>query len=176
MIRTLLALGLAGLLAACGAIAPSYRDRSVTIASSANFDPARYLGRWYEVARYPNPFQARCAGAVVDYAQGEGGEILVRNTCLDANGDVIDEIAGTARVVGPGRLSVRLDGVPVAAPYWVLWIDEGYRTAVVGQPDGRAGWILNRDPVIPRDRLIAAREVLDFNGYDLARLERSISP
>jgi apolipoprotein D and lipocalin family protein len=77
--------------------------------------------------------------------------------------------------VGPGRLSVRLSGVPVAAPYWVLWVDEGYRTAVVGQPNGRAGWILNRDPVIPEDRWIAAREVLDFNGYDLSRLHQSVS-
>jgi apolipoprotein D and lipocalin family protein len=175
MTRTLLALGLAALLAGCAGIAASYRDRSVTIASSAAFDPTRYLGRWYEVARYPNPFQADCAGSVVDYTAGDGDVILVRNTCLDAAGNAIDEISGTARLVGPGRLSVRLDGVPVAAPYWVLWVDEGYRTAVVGQPDGRAGWILNRDPVIPPDRWNAAREVLDFNGYDLTRLERSVS-
>jgi len=37
-------------------------------------------------------------------------------------------------------------------------------------PSGRAGWILNRDPQIPSDRLAAAREILDFNGYDLSRL------
>jgi hypothetical protein len=79
----------------------SYRDQSVTIASSANFDPSRYLGRWYEVARYPNPFQADCAGSVVDYQAGPG-VILVRNTCLDASGAVIDEISGTARWLGPG--------------------------------------------------------------------------
>jgi apolipoprotein D and lipocalin family protein len=175
MIRTVVAIVLAGLLAGCGAIAPSYRDRSVTIASSAGFDPSRYLGRWYEVARYPNPFQAGCAGSVVEYSAGENGVILVRNICLDATGEAIDEISGTARMVGPGRLSVRLDGVPVAAPYWVLWVDEGYRTAVVGQPDGRAGWVLDREPVIPQDRWIAAREVLDFNGYDLSRLQRSMS-
>lgn len=173
MIRTIFALALATVLAGCGALAPGYRDTSVTIASSASFDPSRYLGRWYEVARYPNPFQADCAGAIAEYEAGEGGEILVRNTCIDASGTVVSEIAGTARVVGPGRLSVRLDGVPVAAPYWVLWVDDGYRTAVVGQPNGRAGWVLNRDPVIPQDRWIAAREVLDFNGYDLSRLERS---
>jgi len=53
----------------------------------------------------------------------------------------------------------------------VLWVDEGYRTAVVGAPNGRSGWILNRDPQIPADRLAAAREILDFNGYDLSRLE-----
>ena len=161
------------LLAACGLAAPSYRDPSVTIASNASFDPNRYLGRWYEVARYPNAFQDGCAGAIADYSLGIVGEILVQNTCLDANGDAIRTIAGRATQSGPGRFSLGLSGVPASAPYWVLWVDEGYRTAVIGQPDGRAGWILNRDPVIPADRLIAAREVLAFNGYDLSRLEPS---
>lgn len=168
--------GLLALLTGCGAVAPSYRDQSVTIASNAAFDPARYLGRWYEIARYPNPFQSNCAGAIAEYAAAEDGGILLRNTCLDAEGNATDEITGRAELVGPGRLSVRLQGVPVAAPYWVLWVDEGYRTAVVGQPDGRAGWVLNRDPVIPEDRWRAAREVLEFNGYDLSRLQRSITP
>jgi apolipoprotein D and lipocalin family protein len=173
-------LGLTALLAvaSCGivdAVAPSYREQEVTIASAAAFDAERYLGRWYEVARFPNPFQSNCPGAIADYSAGDG-ELLVRNLCLDANAMVIDEITGTATDEGLGRLSVRLQGVPVAAPYWVLWVDEGYRTAVVGAPNGRVGWILNRDPDIPEDRLIAAREVLDFNGYDVSQLQRSMTP
>ncbi|RMA42681.1 lipocalin family protein [Rhodophyticola porphyridii] len=160
-------------LSGCGVFAPSYRDQSVTIASNANFDPARYAGRWYEVARYPNPFQAGCAGAIAEYQLRPGADIAIRNTCLDETGTPTEDISGRATIVGPGRLSVRLSGVPVAAPYWVLWVDEGYRTAVIGQPDGRAGWILNREPVIPADRLAAAREVLAFNGYDLSRLQAS---
>lgn len=166
------------LLASCGAvIGPGYRDQDVTIASSANFDASRYLGRWYEVARYPNPFQSDCPGAIAEYGASEiAGQITVRNICLDANGQPSGEITGTATDEGLGRLSVRLQGVPVAAPYWVLWVDEGYRTAVVGAPNGRVGWILNRDPDIPPDRLSAAREVLDFNGYDLGPLQRSVTP
>ena len=75
-------------------------------------------------------------------------------------------------MVGPGRLKVRLPSVPfVAADYWVLWTDEDYRTAVVGAPNGRSGWILNRTPDIRADRLDAARDVLEFNGYDLGRLK-----
>lgn len=165
-------------LASCSvvdAVAPSYRNQDVTIASAAAFDASRYLGRWYEVARFPNPFQSNCPGAIADYAAGDG-EILVSNLCLDASGAVIDEITGTATDEGLGRLSVRLQGVPVAADYWVLWVDEGYRTAVVGAPNGRVGWVLNRDPDIPADRLAAAREVLDFNGYDVSQLQRSVTP
>ncbi|MBL4629388.1 MAG: lipocalin family protein [Roseicyclus sp.] len=162
-------------LASCGVELPSYRDQNVTIASSANFDASRYLGRWYEIARYPNSFQANCAGAIAEFSAGES-EILVRNICLDEAGTPLGEIAGTATDQGLGRLSVQLDGVRSTEPYWVLWVDEGYRTAVVGSPNGQVGWILNRDPEIPEDRLTAAREVLDFNGYDLSQLERSVTP
>ncbi|NCO85549.1 MAG: lipocalin family protein [Rhodobacterales bacterium] len=167
------------LLASCGvgsdgapALFPSYRDQSVPIASKALFEPARYLGLWYEVARFPVPFEAGCVGVTAAYGQREDGQISVRNTCRNPDGSVRSVIDGAAEIVGPGRLKVRFPSVPfVAGDYWVLWVDEGYRTAVVGAPNGRSGWILNRDPQIPADRLAAAREILDFNGYDLSRLE-----
>jgi apolipoprotein D and lipocalin family protein len=157
-------------LAACAAPpVGAYRDRSVTMSSAAVFDPARYAGRWYEIARYPVPFQAGCTDTVADYAVREDGTLGVVNACLRDGAP--RRIEGEARVTGPGRLEVSLDGVPfVAAPYWVLWVSEDYRSAVVGVPSGRAGWILHRDPVMPADRLKAARDVLAFNGYDLDRL------
>ena len=120
------------------------------------------------MARFPTPFQAGCSNVTADYAPVGAGVLAVRNACV-RNGE-LSVIEGTARVDGPGRLKVRLAGMPIAADYWVLWVDEGYRTAVVGVPSGRAGWILNRTPDIPADRLAAAREVLEFNGYDIGAL------
>lgn len=155
------------LLLALAACAPSYRDASVNMTSMAVFDPARYAGLWYEIARFPTPFQAGCTHTTAEYGL-TGSGLSVRNSCRKDGRRVV--IEGSATVSGPGRLKVRLDGAPVAADYWVLWVDEGYRTAVVGVPSGRAGWILNRTPDIPADRLKAAREVLAFNGYDLSQL------
>jgi apolipoprotein D and lipocalin family protein len=149
---------------------PSYREPSAPIGSLAGFDPARWAGRWHEIASFPVPFQAGCAGALAEYGPPVNGSLSVLNTCLDPDGRPRSRIAGTATVSGPGRLSVRLDGVPFTAPLWVLWVDADYRTAVLGQPDGRAGWILNRTPHIPSDRLRAALDVLAFNGYDTSRL------
>jgi apolipoprotein D and lipocalin family protein len=164
-------------LASCGLVAPRYRDAHAPIATVADFEPSRYLGRWYEVARYPNPFQAGCAGAIAEYgATATPGRISVRNICLDGDARPTAEISGTATDAGQGRLSVRLQGVPVAAPYWVLWVDAAYRTAVVGAPNGRGGWILSRDPAIDERRLAAARAALARNGYDLGRLQRSVTP
>ena len=167
------------LLAACakpqpgepvGGLLEVYRDRSVPIGSALNFDADRYSGRWHEVARYPVPFETGCVGVTADYAALPDGGLSVTNTCRNPDGSIRSVIEGRADVVGPGRLKVSFDTIPFPADYWVLWIDEGYRTAVVGAPNGRSGWILNRDPEIPADRLAAAREVLAFNGYDLDRL------
>lgn len=154
------------MLAACGG---GFRDGTVNISSIAVFDAQKYAGLWYEVASYPTFFQSGCTNTTAEYQVIDAGTLSVRNRCLK-NG-VPTAIDGSATVSGPGRLTVRLDGVPVAAPYWVLWVDEGYRTAVVGVPSGRAGWILNRTPDIPADRLAAARDVLEFNGYDLGGLQ-----
>ncbi len=171
MRRVILA-GLALTLAGCAAAPPGYRDTSVPITSIAAFDPVRYAGRWHEIARFPVPFEAGCAGVTADYTLQSDGALGVVNTChAGQTGGPARQIRGRAVPSGPGRLTISFEGVPDLGPYWVLWVDEGYRTAVVGVPSGRAGWILNRDPTIPADRLRAAREILDWNGYDLAQLE-----
>jgi apolipoprotein D and lipocalin family protein len=170
-----------GLIAACaapvadgddGGLFEVYRDTTVPISSAALFDPERYLGTWYEVARYPVPFEKGCAGVTAEYASIGANKISVRNTCRNLDGSEQSVIDGTADIVGPGRLEVSFPSVPFAgaANYWVLWVDEGYRTAVVGAPNGKSGWILNRDPIILADRLAAARDVFAFNGYNLTRL------
>lgn len=157
------------LLAACGT---SYRDTSAPISSIATFDANKYAGLWYEVAHFPVWFQDGCTNTQAEYVQQGDGVFSVRNACFRNNALSVTE--GTARVDGPGRLKVRLGAMPFAGDYWVLWVDEDYRTAVVGVPSGRAGWILNRTPDISQDRLEAARAVLSFNGYDLSGLQLTV--
>jgi apolipoprotein D and lipocalin family protein len=164
-----LPLVVAAALAGCAAVAPAYRDTRVQMTSIAALDAARYAGRWHEVARYPVPFQAGCGAATADYTLLSDGSLGVVNACPAASGE--RRIEGRAVPAGPGRFEVSFRGLPFRGPYWVLWVDEGYRTAVVGVPSGRAGWILNREPTIPPDRLRAAREILKWNGYDLTRLQ-----
>jgi len=146
------------LLAGCAAPLPDepigglfevYRDTDVPIASKALFAPEKYLGTWYEIARFPVPFERGCAGVTAEYGRGDDGRLTVLNTCRNLDGEVTATIRGFADVVGPGRLKVTFPTLPFgAADYWVLWTDDGYRTAVVGAPDGRSGWILNRAPTM----------------------------
>ncbi|MGH1329781.1 MAG: lipocalin family protein [Paracoccaceae bacterium] len=157
-----LSLGL--FLAACTApqIGPSYRAAGAQISSAAGFDPLRFAGRWYEVAGFHS---GNCAVGAITFTVQNSGELLItEGPCSSAK-----PRQRLAKISGPGRLSP-IDG---AAPLWLLWIDSGYRSAVIGTPDGSFGYILNRTRKIPQDRLNAAREVLDFNGYDLGALKPS---
>lgn len=162
-------LGLAG----CGGgLFESYRDQSVAITSQANFQPERYLGTWHEVARFPVVFEKDCVGVTAEYGTNPDGSVSVFNTCRNKDGSVRSTIIGRGDIVGPGRLKVSFPSIPfVKSDYWVLWVDEDYRTAVVGAPNGQSGWILNRTPDISADRLKAAKDILAYNGYDLSRLE-----
>lgn len=106
------------LLAGCGA-GGAYRDTSVPISSAAAFDPERYTGLWYEIARFPVPFQSGCVVATARYGALPDGRLSVVNTCRDGSPDgSVRQIQGDARITGPGRLSVGFTTVPlVRAPY-----------------------------------------------------------
>lgn len=143
---------------------PDFRRAGAPIASKALFDLDRFLGDWQVVAAFPWSEQALCPGKSFRFGTGPSGLGLERRC---AAGQTASRIA----LVGPGRFAV----TPRAEPFpegalWVLWVDEGYRTAVLGMPSGQGGWILDRSGAIPDDRLAAAREILDFNGYDTSRL------
>ncbi len=152
--------------------APVYRDTGMAMRADAGFVAADYVGRWYEVARFPVVFQRGCTATTADYALRPDGTLSVMNRCrMGAPDGPERSISGRARVVAPGRLEVRLGWIPVGAPYWVLWVADDGSVAVVGVPSGRAGWVLARSPEVGAARWAEARAVLEANGYDLSRLQ-----
>ena len=108
--------------------------------------------------------------ADVTAARLQGDWIVVQGAGI-APGTVVRGTADGLTVQGveyiltaPGRLS-NADG-----RLWVHWLDIGDRTAAVGDPDGGRVWIMDREAGSSPDRLRAAREILDWYGYDLRRL------
>lgn len=156
------------------ASAENYRDRSVSMSVVTNLDVDRYLGKWYEIARFPNTFERGCVGVTAEYSMRSDGEVNVKNTCVNGTLDGSVEVAnGRARVEGPGRLSVTfVPWLPFArGDYWVLYIDADYSVAVVGAPKGTTGWILARNPQITAAQRRTAEQALAKNGYDISKLE-----
>ncbi|MCI2398051.1 lipocalin family protein [Aliiroseovarius subalbicans] len=153
--------------------AASYRDKSVPITVSPNLDLTRYLGKWYEIARFPNRFEKGCVGVTAEYAMRSDGKVRVLNTCRKGTMDgEVQQAEGQAKVVAPGKLSVTfVPWLPFAkGDYWVLYVDDAHSLAVVGEPKGRTGWILARDPAISTTAYDTALQVLIRNGYDTSKL------
>ena len=151
-----------------------YRDTSQPIGVVANLDLERYLGKWYEIARFPNRFERGCEGVTAEYAKRPDGKIDVVNTCRKGSPDGPKEVAeGVASVVAPGKLAVTfVPWLPFAkGDYWVLYVDPAYSFAVVGEPRGRTGWILARDPALPQANYDKAVSVLETMGYDTSQLQ-----
>jgi len=153
------------LLAACAApvvTGPGYRDVATPIYSSAVLQTEGLSGRWVQVAAF-GATTSRCTPGGAEFTPAAGAMQATLRLCLGK-----DEVrsSGPLTPAGPGRFAVN----GFADPWWVLWADADLRTLVIGTPSGTFGFILNRDGALPADRLAAAREILDWNGYDLTQL------
>jgi apolipoprotein D and lipocalin family protein len=143
-------------------------------------DVPRYMGTWFEIAKFPNWFQRKCAGGTkAEYSLRADGMVQVINRCRLENGEMIEAI-GAARQTGPAtspKLEVRfapewLSFLPfVWGNYWIIDLDEDYQLVAVSEPKKEYLWILARTPhVDPRGyKNLQAR--LAQKGFDLRKLE-----
>jgi apolipoprotein D and lipocalin family protein len=154
---------------------------STMVRSVEKVDLGRYVGEWFEIARFPNRFQRRCAGDVrATYAMRADGRIDVVNQCRAADGSLA-EARGVARVVDErsAKLKVRfapavLSFLPfVWGDYWILGLAEDYSWAVVGSPDRGYLWVLSRTPTLDPARYAAALAAARGNGFDVMRLTKT---
>lgn len=144
-----------------------------------SLDVARYMGTWYEIARYPNRFQRKCIGnTTATYTARPDGQIDVVNRCKREDG--ASEVAtGLARQLGGAdspKLEVRfapafLSFLPMVwGDYWVIDLDPEYRLAAVSDRDREYLWILSRTPKIDDAAYEALLERLAGKGMDVNRL------
>lgn len=145
----------------------------------ASLDVPRYMGTWYEIARFPNRFQRKCAGnTTATYTARPDGTIEVVNRCRRKDGG--SEVAtGVARQVGGAdspRLKVRfapalLSFLPMVwGDYWVIDLDPGYQLTAVSDRKRNYLWILARTPRIDEAAYDALLERLVGKGMDVNRL------
>ena len=130
----------------------------------------RYLGLWYQVARYPHSFQnKKCALSTAKYSLREDGKIRVLNTCWadKLNGPVKQQVEAAAWPADEtnSRLKVKFFGLFVA-DYLIIELDRNdYRWAVVTTPKKNTFWILSRTPALAREQLELILQKLTARGF-----------
>lgn len=142
-------------------------------------DLQRYLGKWYEIARYANSFQKNCFASTAHYRLRSDGDIEVVNECCKGSlSGKIKRVRGKAWVVDKSsnaKLKVRFFW-PFSGDYWIIQLGENYDYAVVGEPRRRYLWILYRFPDIPERLYQEILERLQSQGYNPSLLLKTIHP
>lgn len=154
-----------------------------------NFNVEKYLGKWYQIAEFPNEFEQGCTRSEANYSvllQNDKNfvechhpdiknTLLVNNKCLNKDFVTLREISGYARPVNPNQpaaLHVSFPGRPGPPDnvpnYLVHWTN--YELAIVGSPDKKLLFFLARSKSICQEDYDNLVNKAKSYGYDTSKL------
>ena len=138
-------------------------------------DLNRYLGTWYEIARFPHSFEKHLVGVTATYSLRDDGKIEVLNQGFKNKLDgEKSKAVGKAKIpdkLEPGKLKVAFFWI-FYADYFVLELDENYQYAMIGSSSDKYFWILCRTPQMDSTTYEMLLEKARNRGYNLAKLEK----
>jgi apolipoprotein D and lipocalin family protein len=136
-------------------------------------DLGRYIGQWYEIARFPHRFQEGCVGSKATYSLRDDGKIAVLNECYEGSfSGIIRNAKGKAWVVDTktnAKLKVSFFW-PFSGAYWIIDLGKDYEYAVVGHPSRKYLWILSRTKKMDENVYQEILGRLAAKGYDTTKL------
>lgn len=137
-------------------------------------DLNRYVGRWYEIAKFDHIFERGLDFAMANYTLREDGKIDVLNTGVkDGRAKDAKGIAKTTNI--SGLLKVSFFG-PFYSDYRILMLDTNYQYALVGGSNENYLWILSRTPQLDdatRSLILAEAEKRGYNTSKLVWVKQA---
>ncbi len=139
------------------------------------FNLDRYLGTWYEIARFPHSFEKGLVGVTATYSMRPDGKIKVLNQGRkeSLNGE-LSSAEGKAKIPDPsepGHLKVSFFWI-FYAEYNILELDKDYQYALIGSSSEKYLWILSRTPKMDENVFRFLVEKAEQRGYDISKLIR----
>jgi apolipoprotein D and lipocalin family protein len=174
----LLVIGGLGLLAACTMTGSNKSGNAHVPEPAKPVDLDRYLGQWYEFARYENRFERGCEAVTANYAKRDDGLVSIINSCRDGgvNG-AYRSSEGKAKIVpetNNAKLKVSFFGPFYVGDYWVLDHADDYTWSIVGEPSGKYLWILTREAKPSAEQRTALIHRARKLGYDVTLLRETL--
>lgn len=133
-------------------------------------DLDRYMGVWYEIARFDRPFERHLNDVTALYSRKPDGRTGVVNRGVDSRTGKERVACGKAR---PGRVP----GVLKVSFFWIFYSDyrvlelaPDYSWSLVGGNSAASLWVLARAPRLPQREMERILELARQRGYDTSRL------
>ena len=137
----------------------------------SEFDLSRYLGKWYEIARFDHSFERGMENVTAEYVLRDDGMVEVINTGWKDG--KIKVAKGKARQVDalndPAQLEVSFF-LFFFSDYNVLMLDNNYQMALIGSKSPKYLWILSRTPQVSDNQLGCFLEEAERRGYNTGDL------
>lgn len=134
-------------------------------------DINRYLGTWYEIARYEHFFEKDCKNVSANYSMLDEQTIKVVNRCTNMLTNEKKEAIGRAYATDDTNSKLKVSFFrPFYGDYWVMILDENYDYVVVGTPSREYLWILARKPILDEKIKNEILQKLPNLGFDASKL------
>ncbi len=138
-----------------------------------NLDIDKYLGKWYEIARFNHSFERNLVGVTATYSKDKNGKIKVVNAGYKHSFDgKRSEAVGKAKIPNENnsaKLKVSFF-LFFYGDYFVLELDDNYNWALIGSSSDKYLWILSRKPVMDDALYNNLLDKLTNRGYDVSKL------
>lgn len=138
----------------------------------ADFDANRYLGTWYEIARFDYRFEKDLDNVAARYSLLENGDIKVFNSGYDYVKNEWKSSTGSARFRGDkntAALKVTFFK-PFYSGYNVIALDNDYRYALVAGKNLDYLWLLSKEKTMPEEIKKQYLKKAEEIGYDISGL------
>jgi len=136
-------------------------------------DLEKYIGTWYEIARYPHSFEKGLVGVTATYSFRKDGKIKVVNKGFKNSLNGEEDIAiGKAKVPDyndKAKLKVSFFWI-FYGDYYIMELDDDYQWAVIGSSSDKYLWILSRTPKMEESVYNMLIQRIEKRGYNLDKL------
>jgi len=161
-------------LAGLGIAAFAFATRNKPLKTVGHVELEKYLGKWYEIAKFPQSFENGCTDVIAEYSLRDDGKINIVNSCTkDGEPKTAEGVASIDDKESNAKLDVQFQW-PFSGKYWIIALAPDYSYAVVGHPNRKYLWILNRKPVMDTMTYNHLVLVAASRGFDIRKLEKTI--
>ncbi|SHE80328.1 apolipoprotein D and lipocalin family protein [Mariniphaga anaerophila] len=149
------------------------KNKTVDFSTIQKLDLERYMGTWYEIARFDHSFERGLVGVTATYQLRPDGKIVVVNAgyknSLDGKYSEAKGKAKQPNPESPGKLKVAFF-LFFYADYYILELDENYQWALIGSSSDKYLWILSRTPSLDKPELDIVLQKAAERGYNVGNL------